>query len=290
MRTDIQLSSPQGVLNPKYITGARNLGVGWSAAAYSLPGPDGLPPVQTVKVPKVTREADKDARRIELLHNERHVYDLLGPHPNIIKCYGLYIDSSEAWASGKPGDATAPEVPANLRAAILLEHANGLGLGNYIDTNEPPTHHGKARIVSAVTEALAFVYSCGIAHQDIKADNVLVCKDIPKLGDFGLGTEFRGLPDEEQRFMFKVDQLGFATVLATIARWDVYYWNYVWWKRWPEEHEYPARVQETVWGDVIWKCLKGEFNDIQELVEAVGMVRAEVESWEEEEIPAWKLL
>mmetsp|Transcript_19006 Transcript_19006/g.31521 ORF Transcript_19006/g.31521 Transcript_19006/m.31521 type:complete len:500 (-) Transcript_19006:117-1616(-) len=99
-------------------------------------------------------------------------------HSNIIHCFGYFQTSSQLH--------------------MVLEYASLGNLTEYANDND---HHRmltrttKIRFVRHVTTALAHLASQGIAHRDVKTENVLICRDssnnngccrlTAKLADFG---------------------------------------------------------------------------------------------------------
>ncbi|KAF2179758.1 kinase-like protein, partial [Zopfia rhizophila CBS 207.26] len=62
------------------------------------------------------------------------------------------------------------------------------------------------RIFGSVLKAVRFIHSKGVAHRDLKAENVMICGDgMPKVGDFGSAVPFL---DESGQILFSKDVEG----------------------------------------------------------------------------------
>ena len=88
-----------------------------------------------------------------------------------------------------------PYRPEDFLPNISVEFAKFGTLGTFLE-NFGSTYAWKQRMILDVAEALAALHACGIAHSDVKLDNVLVfpCEDsrfpaVAKLSDFGFSVD-----------------------------------------------------------------------------------------------------
>lgn len=76
---------------------------------------------------------------------------------------------------------------------LVLEYANQGSLLNYLQTQHPEIMI-KRTLFQQVTQALEYLHTQGIAHRDIKLENVLVFQEdgevCAKVSDFGFATRF----------------------------------------------------------------------------------------------------
>ena len=125
--------------------------------------------------------AAKIALAASNLKELRHEFDILSPlaHPNIVSVY--------------------KEVP---RGFLLECLAQDLFLvieryGSLLPTD-------RDNIVLGIAEAVSYLHSCGIAHLDIKPDNILMTESgCPKLADFGLALRVSN-QDGSIRYLYKL--------------------------------------------------------------------------------------
>ena len=117
-----------------------------------------------IKVPK-----DGDTQSLAMLRRE---YDLsLGKsHPNIVNVFAF----EENTVVG-PG--------------IVMEYVDGRTLSDFIDEN--PSIAMRERVFMQLLQAVAYIHRCGVVHNDIKPDNIMITRadnDV-KLIDFGLADD-----------------------------------------------------------------------------------------------------
>ncbi|XP_077996237.1 uncharacterized protein LOC144449559 isoform X2 [Glandiceps talaboti] len=127
---------------------------------------------------KVLKEMD-DADFTQLVDFKREVETLRkASHPNIIK-----LDDVERQGN---------------RLCLKLEFVDGCDLRRIIQPEDglprPQTKEFTWRCATQIGDALAHLHKLGIVHRDVKAENVLITKDLKtlKLGDFGLARATRG--------------------------------------------------------------------------------------------------
>ena len=75
---------------------------------------------------------------------------------------------------------------------IVQELIEGVDLCTYLKTT-PRTEALVKQIMQGVFKGVEYLHSIGIAHRDIKLENIMITKDerdrpLPKLIDFGLST------------------------------------------------------------------------------------------------------
>ena len=90
-------------------------------------------------------------------------------HPGLCKLYDIiYLESS---------------------IIICMEYCSKCTLYDYVATNGPLPIWEIRKISKRILETIAFLHSKGIAHRDIKLENIVLTKDDePKLVDFGICT------------------------------------------------------------------------------------------------------
>ena len=117
----------------------------------------------------------KLSENFETFHSELYILNLLGSHPNIVAHLGAFTD--------------------RFIHVIELEYLRGLTLLDFLLTNGPLqedlAHHYFTQLVSGM------LYShtvAGVAHRDIKAENLMVCGAQLFILDWGMGLEIA--PDQ----------------------------------------------------------------------------------------------
>ena len=92
-------------------------------------------------------------------------------HPNVIKTYGLLFDN------------------VLKRKVLLMEYANGRTLKEIQTLNNPQifSEESTVEIFGQILEAIAYVHGLGMAHCDLKLENIIVTRDTNtvKIIDFG---------------------------------------------------------------------------------------------------------
>lgn len=136
------------------------------------------------------------------LHNERVLAAQVGPHPNIVAAFdGGRLDEQ----GGAP--------------FVVTERVHGPELSFVIATERRLEPMRAARIALDIADGLAALHAHGIAHRDVKPDNILVVRDAAGAGvvvrrdagggvgpteharliDFGIATHIAGPNDDAQR-------------------------------------------------------------------------------------------
>lgn len=107
--------------------------------------------------------AMQDKEKLDYFLHEAQITASL-QHPNIMPIYDLDTDS-------------------NGRPYFTMRQIEGISLGEAIDRaaagNVPPeirTYASRVNIILKVLDAISYVHSCGIIHQDIKPDNIMLGK------------------------------------------------------------------------------------------------------------------
>jgi serine/threonine-protein kinase len=127
-----------------------------------------------IKVPRP--EFARDRGFSEQFRREARAAARLG-HPNIVAVY----DSGEE--RGLP--------------YIVMELVNGQTLRQVLDARGRLTPHATADLLAEVAEALDHAHRAGVAHLDVKPENVLLTEGAVKVADFGLVRAVRDRPQHE---------------------------------------------------------------------------------------------
>lgn len=103
---------------------------------------------------------------------EFDIYDKLNGNPNIVHLHAKFQDSQNVYQ--------------------LFEYCQGGDLGNYIKKKGVLCADEAILVFKQIVEAVNFIHSLGIAHLDLKPENVLITR-FPevKISDFGLSHSFR---------------------------------------------------------------------------------------------------
>lgn len=131
-----------------------------------------------IKVALKVVKAEKLGKR---MHRESLIqeYRLLKSidHDNILHVYGYTIE------------------PASHNIVLVLELCDNKALGKYLLVNSTLEMHKRLKLLTGMANGLLFLHSRGIAHLDIKPQNILITdKEVPKISDLGLSK--RILPTE----------------------------------------------------------------------------------------------
>lgn len=122
------------------------------------------------------------------LRDELRTLKELAGHPSIVRLFEYFHDEENFYC--------------------VFEHLPNLDLKQFIENRAPLDDSELALIARKVLEGLEFIHSKDFVHRDIKAENILLDKNLqPKIADFGLSNY---LGD----FSFEKDTAGTPTHLA----------------------------------------------------------------------------
>lgn len=117
---------------------------------------------------------------------EAAIYEALGSHPHILKCYG--VASLPAGEEEKTEEREA--------WAVRLERAPHGSLRECILRDEPPSMTRRLQLALDLANTLEYVHERGVIWGDMSARNILVFDDLHiKLSDFA-GSSLRGVYSE----------------------------------------------------------------------------------------------
>ena len=114
-------------------------------------------------------------------------------HPNIVTIYEVSRSDDVAW--------------------IAMELIDGDDLRTVIE-REPPPLKNVLRIAGKIADGLAAAHERGIAHRDLKPDNVMISRDgFVKILDFGLAKQIRKISSNDAT----IPQTAPGTVFGTVS-------------------------------------------------------------------------
>lgn len=114
-----------------------------------------------------------DSLDAQCLLIEPKILHLLSPHPHIINLHGLYEDE--------------------MHLHMVLDLCSSDDLHQRIVTRHVMTEPEAATVMSQLLQAVAHCHRLGVAHRDIKPDNILFDEwNCLKLADFGSAEIFKG--------------------------------------------------------------------------------------------------
>lgn len=205
----------------------------------------------------------------EALRREELIYKNLGPHPQILRCFGL--------------EEVHPEIHS-----LRLEVASLGNVRQYIEehTDEPLPEHNRLQMAVDVAVGLSYVHSRNIQHADISCRNLFLFKDYRvKIGDFGGSViEGFGLAEtvcEEMRYelpcrgrefsdrpVMKRELFALGSAIYEIMAWSKPYPNLQ--DEEVEERyardEFPPLGDRGVIGIIIWNCWNEVFETADEVI------------------------
>ncbi|KAG0247788.1 hypothetical protein DFQ27_001578, partial [Actinomortierella ambigua] len=128
--------------------------------------------------PQAAKVIDKGfGSALQLLQNEIHIHQLVsrsfegGCHPNLVRLDRVIEDREEV--------------------TLVMEYCSGGNLFDYSNSlgAHVLTDAATARLLLPVAVGLAHLHSLGVAHRDLKMENILLdASSTPKIADFGLAT------------------------------------------------------------------------------------------------------
>jgi len=106
-------------------------------------------------------------------------------HPNIVSFYGLYQEEDEG------------------QTCIVMEFCHNSTLARYLKKNEVPWHK-RCQWSKEITQGLFYLHENGVLHRDLKAENILIDKNVcAKLADLGVAQADSLLSQKEARLVQK---------------------------------------------------------------------------------------
>ncbi|XP_061393060.1 serine/threonine-protein kinase Pink1, mitochondrial isoform X2 [Musca vetustissima] len=159
---------------------------------------------------------------------EQHLQDqtlTLPPHPNIVCMYGFFCDEVGNFPDGhllypiaQPQRINPNGYGRNMSLYLLMKRYD-YSLRSYLDSHQLSTR-SKLLLLTQLLEAVAHISRHGIAHRDIKSDNILIelndddSPPILVLSDFGccLADRIHGL--QVPYTSFDIDKGGNAALMA----------------------------------------------------------------------------
>jgi len=114
----------------------------------------------------VNREDGSEAENFARLQREYRILERLYGNEHIVRCIDWRDDS-----------VVGP--------CIVMEYVDGMCLSDYLSTS--PSNRERHRILSELTDALSFIHSHQVVHNDLKSENILITRNghSVKLIDFG---------------------------------------------------------------------------------------------------------
>ncbi len=145
---------------------------------------------RVVAVKVLRRRWSEDQQRIDLFIREGRV-GLTLKHPNIVEVLAMSQDKNSG------------------QYYIVMEFVEGGNLREILQIRKTLTPSEALRIVEDCASGLAYAYSRGVTHRDIKLTNLLISSTGEcKLVDFGLAQFFASFAKEEEKVDRTVDYAG----------------------------------------------------------------------------------
>jgi serine/threonine protein kinase len=163
---------------------------------------------RVVAVKVLRRRWSEDQQRIDLFIREGRV-GLTLKHPNIVEVLAMSQDKESG------------------QYYIVMEFVEGGNLREILVIRKTLTPSEALRIVEDCASGLAYAYSRGVSHRDIKLTNLLISSAGEcKLVDFGLAQFFAAIAKEEEKVDRTVDYAGLeraTNVKQGDVRSDIYF-------------------------------------------------------------------
>lgn len=119
----------------------------------------------------------EEKNQVKMISNEIQILQSID-HPNIIKLFETFFIQNE---------------DNELFLVMIIEYCPNGDLVQFISNGGLKNEEEKRRIEFQVLEAIEFIHEIGIAHCDLKPDNILLDEKLtPKLCDFGLSKDIHG--------------------------------------------------------------------------------------------------
>lgn len=205
----------------------------------------------------------------EALRREQLVYEKIGPHPQILQCFGL------------------EEVHPGVHS-LRLEVAPLGNVRQYIEehADEPLPQYNRLHMALDVAVGLSHVHSRKVQHADLSCRNLFLFDDLHvKIGDFGgsvvEGYGFAETVCEEMRYELPLRGREFSDrpvmKRELFALGSAIYEIMAWSKPYPEAHEdevekryardeFPCLGERGI-DDIIWNC----WNEVFETADEVAL-------------------
>ncbi|KAJ6634748.1 Serine/threonine-protein kinase Pink1, mitochondrial [Pseudolycoriella hygida] len=144
-------------------------------------------------IPARKRQSNEDVDEWEKLLREQTVN--LPPHPNIVTMYGVFCDQipnlprgDSLYPMALPARINPDGYGRNMTLFLLMKRYNSC-LCDYLDKNNV-SMRTRLLLFAQLLEGVAHLYRHGVAHRDIKSDNILIdlnddVHPILVLSDFG---------------------------------------------------------------------------------------------------------
>ena len=155
--------------------------------------------------------------RLESLSREASILKRLSRagHPSAVRFYGWFSPGSKKVST----DATGPEL-TNLEVShcLVMDRLSGGELFEYVLTRKGLSEHEAAPFLRQIAEGLAHAHSLGVAHRDLKLENVLLLTgeagSACKIIDWGLAHQHEMLPGGEVRSEMVHSRCGSRSYMA----------------------------------------------------------------------------
>ena len=114
----------------------------------------------------LNKEHGASTENLARLQREYKIFEMLYGNEHIVRCIGWRED-------------------AEVGPCIVMEYVDGETLADYLKTS--PSNKDRKRILNELLDALAFIHSHQVVHNDLKSENILITRNghNVKLIDFG---------------------------------------------------------------------------------------------------------
>ncbi|KEF55617.1 serine/threonine protein kinase [Exophiala aquamarina CBS 119918] len=190
-----------------------------------------------------------------LVDNEREIYDRIGNHDGVIGYHGYDQKSG----------------------SIKLVCASDGDLTDFIKNKPKPDQKMRSKMMRHISNTLLYFYSHNVAIQDIKTDNVLMHRGIPKLCDFTQGIRYpltEKMQDVCPEEVLGRDLLGIGCVLYSISTWKVFNYDFDNERRWPTSDDLES-TENVQFGKIIENCWHRKYSSIEDFHNDITGVETE---------------